>query len=290
MRVRSSIAGVALLIAAVASAPLGRAQAPPAEPTLAETAIRDIDTLIEGVGFDLLVVAQKWGLVPRFCVSFSSSVEEQFADRNELSQAFEAAQNRLSARHAWYDPWGHVQRGMLSILYYFGWSSSWFFSDFSLQLTELDIYILPLPSVYLTLKPLRQEFSYADEGPGVLYQYLSELGYEVVKVAEVIGVTGPSVTILFRTRQRPEPQRQWAWAKINNYIDSYPDQWSITYFTLTSLTYLLRQADESMRYFGDEPSMDLDYVALEVGLFPAITNRVSLADNPPAEFRRDPCQ
>ncbi len=262
---------------------------PPAASNQDTDSIMSFDRLVEGVGFDVLVVASKWGLVPSFCVAFTSRLDEKFGDMDQLEDAFEAAKNRLATDYAWYDPWANLQSLVLSVLYYFGSSTTWLFSKFGLSLVQVEFYLLPLPQIYTTLVPR----PYADAGPDeplVLYRHLEDLGYEVVKVAEVLSVTGPSVTVLFRTTDKPREMREWVWAKIDAYMERYGDQWSLSYLTLSSLLYLLREADGAARDLAERPEIDLDYLAIELGLFPSILNRQSLSRQPPAEFYRDPCQ
>lgn len=252
--------------------------------------VEDVHNLVQGVGFDVLIVSQKWGLVPNFCIGFKSKIDEIFQNTNDLSSAFDEAKTRLDGKYYWYDVWGNVQSAILSTLYYFGFSTTWFFSHFGMSLSHIEFYILPLPSVYLTMIPREEELDRNPEEPSVLYIYLEELGYDLVKLSESFSFTGPDLTLIFRTSDRPEAVRQWAWAKIDNYMENYQDKLSMTYLTMSAFLYLLRQADESMRYFGEKPDVDLDYVAINVGLLPFILNRFSMEGYDPAMFARDPCQ
>lgn len=252
--------------------------------------VSDVHNLVQGVGFDVLIVSQKWGLVPSFCVGFSSEIDETFSSTSDLSMAFEQAKTRLDERYSWFDIWGRTQFVILSTLYYIGWSTTWLFSYFGMSLSAVEFYVLPLPSLYLTMIPKQEPFEYNQNEPSVLYIYLEQLGYDVVKVAESIGVTGPELTVVFRTSEKPEVMRQWAWAKIDTFMENYEDKWSVTYITMSAFFYLLRQADESIKYFGNEPDVDLDYVAISVGLLPFILNRFSMEGFDPAMFARDPCQ
>lgn len=266
------------------------AQSPPDLPQDSGSVVEDIHKLVQGVGYEVLIVSQKWGLVPQLCMGFKATIDKSFKSSDEYIGAFVQAQDRLSETYSWYSPWGNVQHLVLSTLYYFGWKSNLFSAQLGLSLAQLEFYLLPLPSVYLTMKPKEEEFPESSTDPAILYIYLAELGYEVVKVAESVSWTGPEVTFIFRTSDKPELVRQWAWAKIDNYMANFTDTWSVTYLTLSAFVYLLRQADDTRRYFGNEPAIDLDYVAINVGLLPFILNRFSVAGEDPAMFARDPCQ
>jgi len=252
--------------------------------------VEDIHKLVQGVGYEVLIVAQKWGLVPSFCMGFKAALDRTFDSNDAYITAFEQAQDRLGETYAWYSPWGNVQSLILSTLYYFGWKSNLFSAELGLTLSKIEFYLLPLPSIYLTMTPKEEELADSHTDPSILYIYLAELGYEVVKVAESVSWTGPEVTFIFRTTDKADVVREWAWAKIDNYMANYPETWSVTYVVLSAFLYLLRQADDTRRYFGNEPSVDLDYVGISVGLLPYILNRFSVAGEDPAMFARDPCQ
>lgn len=280
-----------LIACAPARTAVGQPQVTDTAPELQKgSVVEDIHELVQGVGYEVLIVAQKWGLVPSLCMGFKASLDKTFKTSDAYIQAFDQAQSRLWQTYSWYSAWGNIQNLVLSTLYYFGWKSNLFSSQLGLTLSKIEFYLLPLPSVYLTMTPKEEAFADSPTDPSILYIYLAELGYEVVKVAESVSWKGPEVTFVFRTTDKPDIVRQWAWAKIDNYMANFEDTWSVTYLTLSAFLYLLRQADETRRYFGNEPSVDLDYVAISVGLLPFILNRFSMAGEDPAMFARDPCQ
>jgi len=289
-RRRLNVLGAAVLISGTMVADVTAQPAQPGDPVARAAADRpELESLTETLGFDLEVLTQSFDItfVPSVCIAFYNRDKTSWGVDDVT--AYEKAVETLNNTHGWLEPWYYVQRIVLSTLYHLEMFETFMLSqDYGMRLNRVELHFSLWPYLYVETKHYEDG---VDIDMTAIHQAFKDLGYELLKISYVFSLSGPKVKFLVRYLGSPEEAtRQALWQRVDGYLDERYSFWSLGYWTEWALVTLMRQADHGHQVLRQDANIDIDYMIFTLGPIPGVDARGSLADEPAAEFSRDPCE